>query len=871
MDVESPGPPPLPSTSSVAAPRKRSGHPSDADSEDTLIYSTASDESSDESDFVPTCYDEDFLLGNAASQANSGSSSSSSFASGKARLVKGREVRALDLLASHVCLSALLFLNLSQLRLHTLDWRLVGAVLLGKTALFAIVAAASVALSSFSRRRGRGRLGTAGLHAIFVTQVNDFGIAYPLVESVYGRSHTDFAGYLYLIAPLSLVLLNPIGFFMAELQGLRSQQRYTEAAVDATPQKPSVARGLFKAAAWAVLREVLSHPHVLFSLLAIAVNVGRCGTELPAPLAAILRLLGDAFAAPILFLLGYHIENAFREPDVRQHLFPALILSAVKSFVLPMFLKLSVELVLYWAGEQSGVKDRANFAFLYGTAPTAPIVILYASQRALPTATLATGVGVCTLLSLPVMYASGAVISDEGLTPAPAVSPHLQMRTVLASVSGLSFLASVLVIGLFILTGRTKSLICNVLLCLLICELFKGAGVLLWLLQSPHSLLSHVAVFLVTCSQYASRAWTASMALCVFLLKHYNAPELSTHARIMFFAAYGVPVILTATVMIVGRLVCGHRGNVDMEVPLFFNGECEAVASVVLLSVCAGLIALCLLQHAYERALKSSTFFECCCCCRSKRGFEAELEYQRYEKAPPAHKSDAIRDTKRLLETTARVRFNLSPSGQVSWPGSDDSASIKTYEPEDDVRGITLLIGALFISILIGIFVSYGRLFLGIPYGVFRALQLVDATLSFGQGMLVFLACGLEGKLLSEAKARALLLLRVAGKPRRPKQRTVLSVGLLNANEIVCRQFNVYHRRAFEEFLDETEVGFPVSPVRSGFHGHRLVDWLLDAGLVKSRDEGVVYGRRLLDGGLLVHGERAMHFYDGPYDYLFVC
>ena len=53
MDVESPGPPPVPSTSSVAAPRKRSGHPSDADSEDTLIYSTASDESSDESDFVP--------------------------------------------------------------------------------------------------------------------------------------------------------------------------------------------------------------------------------------------------------------------------------------------------------------------------------------------------------------------------------------------------------------------------------------------------------------------------------------------------------------------------------------------------------------------------------------------------------------------------------------------------------------------------------------------------------------------------------------------------------------------------------------------------------------------------------------------------
>nr|XP_037285653.1 integral membrane protein GPR155-like [Rhipicephalus microplus] len=458
-----------------------------------------------------------------------------------------------------------------------------------------------------------------------------------------------------------------------------------------------------------------------------------------------------------------------------------------------MFLKVSTQLVLHQAGEQSGVKDRANFAFLYGTVPTAPIVILYASQRAVPTATVATGVGVCTLLSLPLMYASAAVISDEGLTPASVVTPHLQMRTVLASVSGLGFVASV----------------------------FKGVGVLLWLLQSPHSLLGHVAVFLVTCGQYASRAWTASLALCVFLLKHYNAPELSTHARVMFFTAYGVPIVLTATVMIVGRLACGYRVNGTMEVPLFFNGECEAVASVLMLSLCAGLTVLCLLQHAYERALKTSSLFECCCCCRSKRSFKIEHAKQRYEKTPVLM-TDGIGDTKRLLESTARVRFNLSPSGEVSWPGSNDAASIKTYEPEDDVRGIMILMAALFISILIGIFVSYGRLFLGAPYGIFKALQLVDAALSFGQGMLVFMACGLEEKLLSEAKAQVLLL------------------------------------------------GYLAPSNRSGFHGHRLVNWLLDAGLVRSRDEGVVYGRRLLDGGLLAHAERAMHFYDGPYDYVFV-
>ncbi|KAH6944870.1 hypothetical protein HPB50_005895 [Hyalomma asiaticum] len=53
MDVDSPGPPPTPSTSSATGARKRSGQPSDADSEDTIIYGSASEESSYDSDFVP--------------------------------------------------------------------------------------------------------------------------------------------------------------------------------------------------------------------------------------------------------------------------------------------------------------------------------------------------------------------------------------------------------------------------------------------------------------------------------------------------------------------------------------------------------------------------------------------------------------------------------------------------------------------------------------------------------------------------------------------------------------------------------------------------------------------------------------------------
>ncbi|XP_077553451.1 lysosomal cholesterol signaling protein-like [Haemaphysalis longicornis] len=764
------------------------------------------------------------------------------FVFGKVKLVKGREVRALDLLASHVCLSALLFLNLSQLRLRAVEWRLVGAVLLGKVSLFIVVAAVTLALSP--RRHQKGDLASAGLYAIFVTQVNHFGIAYPLVESVFSRSHPSFAGYIYLVAPLSLVLLNPVGLFLIEVQAFRSARRCVDCPASTTTPTPEqrTGSGLAKAALWAVL-----------------------------------KVLGDAFAAPILFLLGYHIEQSFRSPSMREHLFPAVILAAVKSLALPLFLKVFVELA--YRGRGSDGRERSNFAFLYGSAPTAPIVILYASQKALPTSTVAVSVGVCTLLSLPVMFASAGVISadDDVLR---TVSMRLRLMPILACLAGLSFVASVFVMASLVLARRTKAFIGNVLLCLLACEVPKVVGVLLWLTAGTESPWSHhLAVFLVTCGQYASRAWTACAALCVFLLKHYKPSELITHARFMFFVAYGVPIILTATVMISGRILCRPQDADRVEeVPLFFNGQCEAVASIVLLSVCAALVAFCLLQHAYQVVLQSSLAKCYCCCSRSSLVFGRTADA-----ATKTHcrcKHDASHNGQKPLEesptsTSARVRFQLSPSGSVSWPGTEDDDPFlleRHSRPESDVPGITLLITILFVSILVGIFVSYGKLFVGVPSGVFRAFQLVDATLSFGQGILIFLACGMDGKLLSEAKARTLRLLRVDDKLTQGGQRTTRSVTPQDANQLTCTQFSCYHRQSYEDYLGQNETAAPSSLSRTPFHGHLLVDWLLDAGLVRNREEGVLYGRRLLDGGLLRPArseERIEHFYDGPYNYVF--
>lgn len=56
----------------------------------------------------------------------------------------------------------------------------------------------------------------AALFAIFVSQSNDFALGFPILEAVYSKTHPDYLRYIYLIAPISLCILNPIAFFMME-------------------------------------------------------------------------------------------------------------------------------------------------------------------------------------------------------------------------------------------------------------------------------------------------------------------------------------------------------------------------------------------------------------------------------------------------------------------------------------------------------------------------------------------------------------------------------------------------------------------------------------------------------------------------------
>ena len=54
-------------------------------------------------------------------------------------------------------------------------------------------------------------------YAILCTQSNDFVLGFPVLSSIYGVSHKEYHMYPYLLAPMSLASLNPIGFILMEI------------------------------------------------------------------------------------------------------------------------------------------------------------------------------------------------------------------------------------------------------------------------------------------------------------------------------------------------------------------------------------------------------------------------------------------------------------------------------------------------------------------------------------------------------------------------------------------------------------------------------------------------------------------------------
>lgn len=169
--------------------------------------------------------------------------------------------------------------------------------------------------------------------------------------------------------------------------------------------------------------------------------------------------------------------------------------------------------------------------------------------------------------------------------------------------------------------------------------------------------------------------------------------------------------------------------------------------------------------------------------------------------------------------------------------------------------------------------------------GIYIEVAFLDATLNFGQSLIVFAIFGMDTKeLLVPLLKYWRKIWYGANLLTLPKYED-----LSQETKHICDQFVTHHlenckntiakdtRYIFNNFifLWFFNIFFFISRWRlkvykDVFQGNKFVDWLLEVGLARDRVEAVHYAHHLIDGRVLKHINGIHHFYDRSFLYTFV-
>ena len=402
-----------------------------------------------------------------------------------------REAKGLGIFVSKYSLPALIFISLASLNISDIKWSFLLAILVSKSIIFITVLMVDLLLNRNMSR--------AALFAIYSTQTNDFGIGLPILSSVYSPDH-PLVGLLYLVAPISLLILNPIGFVMLEVDKDRGKEE----------------RGSVLTTVLGVLRGLLTNPVVVMTVLGVLGNIVFSSSP-PPHLAKFLTSLGSAFSALAPFSLGLGMVNklaGLRGESTK----PIAALVATKTIVTPLLTYMMVERISVLL---DGVADPSltNFALLLGSFPTALGVASYASDYMVSADLISGAIVLGTVTSAPMLYLVANILSalaESAETLAQADHSCLTMDCVL------SILSAVIVLALFVSRPSWRQSPHLLSLSILVLTLASStAGLLHAFVPSPYLALLHLTAL------HASRLSTPGLAI-LLLIRARGSTALSS-------------------------------------------------------------------------------------------------------------------------------------------------------------------------------------------------------------------------------------------------------------------------------------------------------------------------------------------------------
>ncbi|NXO84747.1 GP155 protein, partial [Sitta europaea] len=773
------------------------------------------------------------------------------YIAGRANIITSTQAKGLGNFVSRFALPALLFKNMVVLNFSNVNWSFLYSVLVAKAAVFFLVCVLTLLVAS-----PENRFSKAGLFPIFATQSNDFALGYPIVEALYQTTYPEYLQYIYLVAPISLMMLNPLGFIFCEIQKWRNNR--------------TVSQSKIKIVGLALLR-VLQNPIVFMVFIGIASNF-ILGQKIPEYLENFLDGLGSSFSGSALFYLGLTMVGQTKK--LTKGMFVALILLiTAKLLMMPFLCREMVEL-LDKSDSVVNHTSLSNYAFLYGVFPAAPGVAIFASQFNMEVGIITSGMVISTFVSAPIMYVSAWLLTIPSMDPNPLAAALQNVSFDISIVSLISLTWSVTVV---VLSKKYKQLPHMITTNLLVAQFIACIGMVAWnftVKEKDITIQILVFIFLYS-SLYSTYLWTGFLSFSLFLLKKRETVKIPI--GFIIIAGWGIPTVLVGILLIVGE-----RNSTSID-SAFFYGKHQIITTAVILFISilmSGISLMCMNRsrqgssygvlnpysprssveeveveesgqnHISATVTHSSP--ECCCSCQTTNG---ELSCGKDSKAV----TNAVENKVPPIESADQCVSHCSAQTCVL---AQEEQLLQTGDKQLARHVLLCLL------LIVGLFANLSSclwwLFNQEPGRLYVELQFFCAVFNFGQGFICFGIFGLDKHLIILPFKRRLEFFWGG---REAAGHTDASVP--EEIRMTCQQFVRYHRdHCVKSIVKGRRCGAKIST--GIFFGCDLVNWLMQVGLASDRGEAVVYGDRLLKGGVVQHITNEFEFRDEYLYYRFI-
>uniref|UniRef100_A0A8B9KTC9 G protein-coupled receptor 155 n=1 Tax=Astyanax mexicanus TaxID=7994 RepID=A0A8B9KTC9_ASTMX len=413
------------------------------------------------------------------------------YAAGRMNIITSTQAKGLGNFVSKFALPALLFKNMVLLDFHNVIWPFLWSILVAKLCVFFIVCVLTLLVTN-----KESRFSKAGLYSIFATQSNDFALGYPIVEALYRNNHPEYMQYIYLVAPVSLMVLNPIGFAFCEVQKRRSEQG---------PQQSKLH------VVGVVLLQVLRNPIVFMVVVGIASHF-ILGQKIPGFMEEFVDGLANSFGGAALFYLGLTMVGQLRKLT-RSTVVALILLITAKLLVMPLICRGMVEVLDTGNISSLNHSSLSNYAFLYGVFPTAPSVAIYAAHYNMELQVVTSGMVISTFLSAPIMYVSAWLLTIPWMDPKPLASA---LQNISFNISIVSLFALVWCVAVNIMSKKIHRLPHMFTFNLFMAQLGVCVGMIAWnFVVVKDNFLGQVLTFtLLYGSLYSTYIWPGQCGSC---------------------------------------------------------------------------------------------------------------------------------------------------------------------------------------------------------------------------------------------------------------------------------------------------------------------------------------------------------------------